>query len=123
MITTIFLALLLQAQTVARIAVTVPVDPPTMLEVKTPGPAWAGTVVFLRWKASPDQNCKGWSGYVMYRSIGVTGPFVPLNRTMPAKGTLYLDGTVSKGHVYRYEVVATVGKVVSKPSNIVLVKP
>jgi hypothetical protein len=73
--------------------------------------------VTLRWGPSPDQNCRGWAGYVAWRATGATGgTFTALNNT-PVKALTLRDVAVKRGQTYRYYVTALVGKVPSKPSN------
>ena len=113
----------LQGETVvARFVVTVPVDPPTMLAaIAHPQLLWIfGRTVTLSWKASPDNSAPNWKGYVAYRATGST--FTALNST-PSKALTLKDSSVKKGQTYRYYAVAVIGKVMSKPSNIVSVTP
>lgn len=124
----------LQETVVARFAVTVPVDPPTMVAAAAHSRAPLGSLgriltlglfgktVTLKWKASPDSGVKNWSGYIAYRATGATGKFTALS-SKPTTALTIRDSTVRHGQLYRYYVVALVGKVMSKPSNVASVTP
>ena len=114
----------LQETVVARFVVTVPVDPPTMLAAAAHPRVLGilGRTVTLTWKASPDSRVPNWSGYVAYRATSASGAFAAL-ASKPTTALTLKDTTAKRGQLYRYYVVAVVGKVVSKPSNVVSVTP
>ena len=79
--------------------------------------------VTVRWGPSLDQNCRGWFGYVVWRAMGATGGMFAALNSVPTKELSLRDNTVKRGQRYRYYVVAMVGAVASKPSNVVGITP
>jgi hypothetical protein len=124
---TAILFLALQGEVVMRVAVTVPVDPPEALTAQAEmSKRWLvkkDCSVSLKWKGSPDLKdpaAKN-TGYRIYRAIP-GGKFAALNKNL-IPDLDYKDSTVKQGTTYEYRVTALIGKVESKPSNTVSVKP
>jgi len=118
----LWLMLVSQQRVVMRIEVTVPVDPPEALTafLVQGGSSGARGEVRLRWKASPDSGCKGWTGTIVYRAQS-GGVFKALSAALPAQ-TSYVDNSIASGREYQYEVLAWANGTASKPSNVVTVK-
>jgi hypothetical protein len=114
------LALALQSQVVvARIAVTVPVDPPVQARAQPKISIFRKRSVYLFWRGSDDLALptKPGTGYTVYRANGI-GDFSALTPSL-LRGWVYQDTAVVRGVSYRYYVTAKIGKVESKPSNVV----
>jgi hypothetical protein len=119
----IALALLfLQAQPVLmRVAVTVPVDPPTALVAQTSIVRrfliLSGRTVSLKWKGSPDLTnpAKAKTGYRVYRAL-LGGQFSSITSGLVTTPS-YADRTAQRKKTYQYRVTAVIGAVESKPSN------
>lgn len=127
MVTLVLAVLLQQEVIVARMAVTIPVLPATQLAAS---PCIRrhffnrSTSAALHWTASPDLvPLPTWapSGYWVYRGQGGNPKsYVALNaKQVTIAG--YTDTTAKKHTTYSYYVVAAIGKVLAKPSNIAVV--
>jgi hypothetical protein len=125
------LLILAQQTVVMRVAVTIPVDPPSALVAQKQGrqgfpwpwPLHHHATVWLTWNSSPDLTtpAKANTGYRVYRSRAGAA-FTILNSTL-LTGLNYTDTNVQREVQYSYYVTALIGKVESKPSNTVTVVP
>ena len=120
--------LLVQGQVMMRIAVTVPVDPPTELLAQQSARRrfiiLKAPQVALSWKASDDLTTppKANTGYRLYRATRQAGPFSPITAGFLGS-TTYLDRNVKRKTTYWYRTTALIKKVESKPSNVASAMP
>lgn len=95
------------------------VDPLVWVPLTVNGISSTQHYVDLAW-LKPSSTSLSIKGYNVYRASSPSGPFARINSSLDPS-TTYVDGSVSAGKTYFYEIKSSTGSVESSPSNLATV--